>query len=527
MVTGTLVTTTMAADAAAAWSAEWSVSADGWFAADSPQVSVDGEGDALLAWTAGDLSTTDSYQQVQTRVKYADGTVGEIHTLSPVGAFAASPEADSDDTGDSAVVWQQDSQVVGRRVAASGDLVGPLQTLSTTGAPAATPVVAVAPDGGATAVWTEIRDGSWYTVARSLNADGTLDEAVTLGSGSAEKPAIGVDSMGEYVVAWLRGSEVVADRITATSVSPVQVLTTPIDAYAGFGAVLVGVDRDGDAVISYRSGGGTVPQIWASRWSSGGTLADPLRISAETDNVAFQHALATGPDGDSMIVWTRYDAGKTELLGRRIAADGTLGSVSALGVGDRPDLSLSDGGDGMLVYQTELAKSTPPYTYTETSARPISSNGTFGEAKTLTSDGRVPQVAASPTSQFTVVWQQESYPYTIKSVDVSPDSGATRNNLYGRDASGVLRQYQGTGTAPGIFAPRVQVGPGWNIFNAFNGVGDLDGDRKADLVARDTTGPQPLPRHGYSRIQVSVGSSIGQAISRRLSGSSDVPVHRR
>lgn len=417
-VSGILVTTTMAGDAAAAWSAEWNVSADGWFAADSPQVSVDGEGDALLAWTAGDLSTTYSYQQVQTRVKYADGTTGDIHTLSPVGASAAWPEADSDDTGDSAVVWEQDSQVVGRRVAASGDLVGPLRTLSTS-APAATPVVAVAPDGGAMAVWTEIRDGSWYTVARTLDADGTPGEAVTLGSGSADKPAIGVDRKGEYVVAWLQGSQVVAVRITAASVSPVQVLTTPIGAYAGFGMVHVGVGRDGDAVISYRSGGGAVPKVWASRWSSAGAPADPLRISAETDNVAVQHALATDLDGDSVIVWTRYNAGTTELLGRRIAADGTLGGISVLGAGDRPDVSLSEGGDGMLVYQTKLAKSTPPYTYTATSARAISGDGTFGGAVTLTSDGRVPQVAARQASQFTVVWQQESYPYTIKSADAS------------------------------------------------------------------------------------------------------------
>ncbi|MFI9250405.1 hypothetical protein [Streptomyces sp. NPDC053069] len=405
----------MAVNAEAAWTSAWNVSAPGWFAADSPQVSIDRQGDALLAWTAGDQSTTYSYQRVQTRVKFANGTTGAIRTLSPDGTAASWPEADSDDTGDSAVVWQQDSQVVGRRVSASGSVVGPLQKLSTS-APATTPVVAVTPGGTALAAWTESRNGSWYAVARRLYLDGTLGAALTLGSGSAEKPAIGVDRNGRFVVAWARGSDVAAKRITSTTVSSTKVLTSSIASYGGFGMVRVGVDRDGDAVVSYRSGGGDRPQVWASRWSRTGTLGAPLRISAATDNVGSHHALATDLDGDSVIVWTRYDNGKLELLGRRLSAGGTRGSVTALGAGDRPDLALDDDGDGMLVFHTVLPKSTPPYSYTRTSARLISRSGVFGTARTLTSDGRVPQVDARPSSRFTVIWQQETYPYTIKSV---------------------------------------------------------------------------------------------------------------
>ncbi|MGW7403241.1 hypothetical protein ACWGI9_05810 [Streptomyces sp. NPDC054833] len=412
---GLAVTVTVTMNAEAAWTSAWNVSAKGWSPADSPQVSVDRQGDALLAWTAGDLSTTYSYQRVQTRVKFANGTTGAIRTLSPDGAAVAWPEADSDDTGDSAVVWQQDSQVVGRRVAASGSLVGPLRQLSTS-APANTPVVAVSPGGTAMAAWTEIRDGSWYAVARRLKLDGTVGAPITLGSGSAEKPAVGVDRSGRFVVAWARGADVVAKRITSTTVSATKVLTSPIASYGGFGMVRIGVDRDGDAVISYHSGGGAVAQVWASRWSHTGTLAAPLRISAATDNVGFHHALATDLDGDSMIVWTRYRSGKLELLGRRISAGGTRGSVTVLGAGDRPDLALDDDGDGMLVFHTTVATSTPPYSATKVTARLISRAGTFGTSKSVTSDGRVPQVDARPTARFTATWQQASNPYTIKSV---------------------------------------------------------------------------------------------------------------
>ncbi|MFI1832394.1 hypothetical protein [Streptomyces olivaceoviridis] len=258
---------------------------------------------------------------------------------------------------------------MGRRVSASGSLVGPLRKLSTS-APATTPVVAVTLGGTAMAAWAESRDGSWYAVARRLKLDGTVGTAITLGSGSAEKPAIGADRGGRFVVAWARGSDVVARRITSTSVSSTKVLTSPIAAYGGFGTVHLGVDRDGDAVITHHSGGGARAQVWASRW-------------------------------------TRYNSGGAlELLGRRLSATGARGAVTSLGLGDRPALALDDG-DGMLVFHTVVPKS---------SARLISRSGTFGTTKTLTSDGRVPQVGTRPTARFTVVWQQESFPYTIKSV---------------------------------------------------------------------------------------------------------------
>ncbi|WP_236053269.1 MULTISPECIES: hypothetical protein [Streptomyces] len=413
---GIAFTATMAMNAEAAWTATWSVSASGWTPDDSPTVSVDRQGDALLVWNACDLSTPGCYYRIQARVKTAGGTVTAIRTLSPDGAAPSWPQAASDDTGDSAVVWQQDSQVVGRRISASGSLVGPLQKLSTS-APATTPVVAVSPAGSAMAAWTEVRDGSWYAVARRMGSDGTLGAPITLGSGTADKPAVAVDRSGRFVVAWARDADVVAKRITSTSVSAAKVLTSPIASYAGFGAVRVGVDRDGDAVITYHSGGGARSQVWASRWSRTGTLAAPLRISASTDNVGFHHALATDLGGNSMIVWTRHNSsGDLELLGRRLSAAGTRGAVTGLGLGDRPDLALDDDGDGMLVFHTVVPKSTPPYSYTRTSARLISRTGTFGATRTLTSNGRVPRVDTRPASRFTVVWQQESFPYTIRSV---------------------------------------------------------------------------------------------------------------
>jgi hypothetical protein len=259
----------------------------------------------------------------------------------------------------------------------------------------------------ALAAWSEVRDGIWYAVARQLDVDGSVGPAITLGSGSAERPDIGVDRDGRFVIAWVQGSDVVATRIEPDSVSSTLVLTSAIASYGGFGMVRVGVDSDGDAVISYRSGGGARPQVWASRWSRAGTVDDPMSVSPSTDYVGFHHALATDLEGDSMLVWTRWNSdNRIEMLGRQLSRTGTLGTITSLGLHDRPDIALDDDGDGLLVFHSPG----PPYEAQEVGARLIGPSGSFGSTETLTSDGRVPHVDARPSYRFTVIWQQISYP---------------------------------------------------------------------------------------------------------------------
>ncbi|MEU6854315.1 VCBS repeat-containing protein [Actinacidiphila alni] len=65
-------------------------------------------------------------------------------------------------------------------------------------------------------------------------------------------------------------------------------------------------------------------------------------------------------------------------------------------------------------------------------------------------------------------------------------TGDGKADLLARDGSGVLWLYRGRGN--GTFLARTKVGPGWNIFNQLVGAGDLTGDRKADLLARDSAG---------------------------------------
>ncbi|WP_329173200.1 hypothetical protein [Streptomyces sp. NBC_01477] len=68
------------------------------------------------------------------------------------------------------------------------------------------------------------------------------------------------------------------------------------------------------------------------------------------------------------------------------------------------------------------------------------------------------------------------------------DPGTTRYNLLGRDASGGLYQYQGTGSGSKPFFTKFKAGSGWQTYSAIAATTALRADGTGDLVARDSSG---------------------------------------
>ncbi|MFJ4870646.1 FG-GAP repeat domain-containing protein [Streptomyces sp. NPDC088757] len=66
-------------------------------------------------------------------------------------------------------------------------------------------------------------------------------------------------------------------------------------------------------------------------------------------------------------------------------------------------------------------------------------------------------------------------------------TGDGKGDLLARDKSGVLYLYRGNGASTG-FATRVKVGAGWGGYDALVGAGDHTGDGRADIVARTPGG---------------------------------------
>ncbi|WP_406449244.1 N-acetylmuramoyl-L-alanine amidase [Streptomyces sp. NBC_00876] len=80
-------------------------------------------------------------------------------------------------------------------------------------------------------------------------------------------------------------------------------------------------------------------------------------------------------------------------------------------------------------------------------------------------------------------WNQYNSLWGMRDLD-----GDGTADLIARNSTGAIFFYKGTGTPAKPFAPKAQIGTGWQIYDAVVSTGDLNGDGKADFVARDKSG---------------------------------------
>ncbi|MFI9238012.1 FG-GAP repeat domain-containing protein [Streptomyces sp. NPDC053079] len=67
-------------------------------------------------------------------------------------------------------------------------------------------------------------------------------------------------------------------------------------------------------------------------------------------------------------------------------------------------------------------------------------------------------------------------------------NGDSKADIVAKDRDGVLWFYKGTGDSKDPFESRVKVGSGWDTYNMLVATGDVDGDNRSDLLARDKSG---------------------------------------
>ncbi len=194
----------VARSAAGVLSAVQTLSAPGQPSGD-PQVAVDDDGNAVFTWVRFDGANN----RIQARARSAGGALTAVETLSAPGQPAFSPQVAVEGDGDAVFTWVRrdgtNDLAQARARSAVGVLSG-VQTLSASGRNAFGPQVDVDSDGDAVFTWYRGFVGEFRVQARARSAAGALSAVSNLSDPGqdASDPQVGVDAGGDAIATWMR-----------------------------------------------------------------------------------------------------------------------------------------------------------------------------------------------------------------------------------------------------------------------------------------------------------------------------------
>jgi hypothetical protein len=192
----------------------------------APQVAVDQAGNAVVVWRRHDGTTDCSGSgcwRAQARVRYANGILSPIQSLSAPGEAVGVPEVAVDQAGNAVVAWQRNDGTTGcgsgcnriqARVRDADGTLSPIQTLSALGQHADSPQVGVDESGNAVFVWerefpttnsTCVNTAACVRIqARVRSSNGALSATQTLSAAGRDStfPQLAVNGAGSAATTW-------------------------------------------------------------------------------------------------------------------------------------------------------------------------------------------------------------------------------------------------------------------------------------------------------------------------------------
>ncbi|MGY5047440.1 FG-GAP-like repeat-containing protein [Streptomyces sp. 900105755] len=553
------VRTVSRAAGATNWTAPAAAS-PGYRSISNPEVSAADDGTATVAFEATDESGD---QSIRTAARSTDGTWSAPETVTATADLDGTPEPLIAPDGDVTLVWSDYTTAFATRTATRSAATGgwsAVQTLSTSSSVSAT---AIGDDGTVHALSTQsvsgktglvefVRsDGEWTapTVLPGSSADYVLGQVSVGADGSAS--AVWSGAATESANSQLFGSRTAwpALAVSASSVpasAPLKGTTAASKAWAPTWTLsrptsswtMTLTDTVGRTVrrLTGQADGLTVAAGWNGRTTSGGYAPNgPLTwtLSATQQGAASAVKLASGkvavtggaavardfagasgtPDGAGDLLTLNSSGGLTYQLGTRAGTfsgkvTGTGWATSTKFVpygdlsGDRCDDVLVRPSSGALrLYKPACGKAlTPSTSYTTLGSSGWNQYDVLTSPGDVSGDGRSDLIARNSATGSVYLYKgtsggklsarvklYDTWKTYKRIVGVGDLDGDGIGDLLAQDRSNNLYRYSGTGK--GTFKARVKIAAGWGgSYNAVVGVGDITGDGRADLVARDTSG---------------------------------------
>ncbi|MCF6323125.1 MAG: hypothetical protein L3J89_02175 [Gammaproteobacteria bacterium] len=344
----------------------------------TPQIAVDGSGNALAVWSQSDGDRNNIWANRYT----AGGAWGTAQMIETDNANSATaPQITVNDSGDAMAVWQQiDGSGISNIWAnhyASASTWGTAETIEFNTRDAITPQVTMDTNGNAIAIWSQ--DDSFrfniqtnrYTAGSGWNPYTQLLESIQ--AGSAETPQVAFDSAGNAIAAWSHYdgsrysiwtnrytagapwsieklienhdiSDARAPQIITDANNNAQVIwthaaegairanhyTAATDSWEGdvlvsgdiseiTNGVQAATDSSGNAIVlwSQTSGGGAQMDIWVSHYVTG-NWSTAILIESDSTGAAVNPQIATGSNGDTIAVWSQMNGSMENIWFNRV-----------------------------------------------------------------------------------------------------------------------------------------------------------------------------------------------------------------
>ena len=236
-----------------------------------------------------------------------------------------------------------------------------------------TPAVVADLSGETIAVWASHgQDGSgWGIYGRKFDANGnpiTNEFLVTQTvSGDQTQPAIAIDGDGNFTVAWTSnqsGTPAVYARLFNADTTAATGEITVASSLNGDQDPSVGMDSSGDFVVAYDGGGPSASQgIFAQRYSIGAiAIGAPTLVNNASASPQLSPSIAMDPQGDYTIAWTDTTGSFSQIKAQQFAANGTGSGQFLVGTGgsdseSQARVGMDDGGNTVIVWSSDFASS--------------------------------------------------------------------------------------------------------------------------------------------------------------------------
>jgi hypothetical protein len=452
-----LLVLALPASAHAAWSAPVTLSPTGHSGFD-PQVGIDQSGNAVVVWRRPD-GTDDcggfpspGCNRIQVVARSATGALTAVETVSPSGESAEGPQLGVDPNGNALIAW------FGRPAsgcctiqARARSAAGTLSDISLVGQNSGHPFQ-LGVDQGGNAVLAWIGSGEPTTtcggapcsiVTRTRSATGALTTTQGVASGGVESALVdlAVNQGGDSAFVWSSnyydgtttcgvrtppGCARVRIRTRSASGALSTIKTLSANGQDGFDPH-VAVDQSGNAVAAWTRDkgncGATCYSVQTRARMTDGSLSATQTLSGK-GGVAPE--VAMDQSGNAVYVWSRWDGitgssncdeslGCLRVQARARLASGSLSSIQTLSApgqdASNPHVAVDQAGNAVIVWErydgTTDCGGLPGCLRVQTRFR--AADGTLSATKTLSApggDARESQIALNPGGRAMAVWSR-------------------------------------------------------------------------------------------------------------------------